>query len=99
LRGREPEDGGDGGDPGAEKEEDEFDDDGEEAQQRLQVRLEEYAATLSDKRRAAQAKSVERRLENKQDRGHHCLFLPKFHPELNFIERYWAIIKHWLRYH
>ena len=34
-----------------------------------------------------------------EDAGHHCLFLPKFHPELNFIERYWATIKHWLRYH
>lgn len=67
LRGREPDDGGDGGDPGAEEEE-EFDDDGEEAKQRLQVRLEEYAATLSDKRRAAQAKSVERRMENKQNK-------------------------------
>lgn len=34
-----------------------------------------------------------------ENAGHHCVFLPKFHPELNFIERYWACIKHWLRYH
>ena len=29
----------------------------------------------------------------------HCIFLPKFHPELNFIERYWACLKRYLRYH
>ena len=32
-------------------------------------------------------------------RGHEIIFLPKFHPELNFIERYWGRIKKWLRYH
>ncbi|KIM30516.1 hypothetical protein M408DRAFT_22012 [Serendipita vermifera MAFF 305830] len=26
--------------------------------------------------------------------GHKCLFLPKFHPELNPIEYYWAWVKH-----
>jgi len=26
-------------------------------------------------------------------RGHHCIFLPKFHPELNCIERYWSRVK------
>ena len=31
--------------------------------------------------------------------GHHCLFLPKFHPELNFIERFWSRLKWWLRQH
>ena len=34
-----------------------------------------------------------------EDAGHICIFLPKFHPEMNFIERYWAVIKRWLRYH
>lgn len=29
--------------------------------------------------------------------GHRCIFLPKFHPELNFIERVWGHIKRWLR--
>ena len=31
--------------------------------------------------------------------GHLCLFLPKFHPELNAIERYWGACKKWLRRH
>ena len=26
-------------------------------------------------------------------RGHLCIFLPKYHPELNFIERYWSRVK------
>jgi hypothetical protein len=26
-------------------------------------------------------------------RGHFCIFLPKFHPELNFIERHWPRVK------
>ena len=32
-------------------------------------------------------------------RGHHCIFLPKFHPELNFIERYWSRVKWHARQH
>ncbi|CAB1120310.1 unnamed protein product [Ectocarpus sp. CCAP 1310/34] len=31
--------------------------------------------------------------------GHLCIFLPKYHPELNAIERYWGYIKHLLRLH
>lgn len=31
--------------------------------------------------------------------GHVCIFLPKYHPELNAIERYWGYIKHLLRLH
>eukprot|EP00752_Nemacystus_decipiens_P014964 g13323.t1 len=31
--------------------------------------------------------------------GHICIFLPKYHPELNAIERYWGYIKHLLRLH
>ena len=31
--------------------------------------------------------------------GHEIIFLPKFHPELNFIERYWGRTKKWLHYH
>mgnify|MGYP006919658173 CR=1 FL=1 len=32
-------------------------------------------------------------------RGHYCIFLPKFHPELNFIERYWSRVKWYARQH
>ena len=31
--------------------------------------------------------------------GHLCVFLPKYHPELNFIERFWSRLKWWLRQH
>jgi len=30
-------------------------------------------------------------------RGHLCIFLPKYHPELNFIERYWPRVKWYAR--
>jgi len=30
-------------------------------------------------------------------RGHYCIFLPKYHPELNFIERYWSRVKWYAR--
>lgn len=32
-----------------------------------------------------------------EERGHVCLFLPKFHCELNYIERIWGIMKNYLR--
>lgn len=31
--------------------------------------------------------------------GHIPIFLPKFHPELNHIERFWSRVKYWLRTH
>ena len=34
-----------------------------------------------------------------QEAGHLCFFLPKFHSELNPIERYWAILKVHTRRH
>ena len=34
-----------------------------------------------------------------KEAGHVCIFLPKYHPELNAIERYWGYIKHLLRLH
>ncbi|CAM9343068.1 unnamed protein product, partial [Ectocarpus sp. 13 AM-2016] len=34
-----------------------------------------------------------------KEAGHVCIFLPKHHPELNAIERYWGYVKHVLRRH
>ena len=31
--------------------------------------------------------------------NHRCLFLPKFHPELNYIERIWGRMKYYIRLH
>jgi hypothetical protein len=32
-----------------------------------------------------------------EEAGHICLFLPKYHCELNFIEYFWGAVKHYLR--
>ena len=31
-------------------------------------------------------------------RGHYCIFLPKYHPELSFIEHYWSLVKCYQRW-
>lgn len=31
--------------------------------------------------------------------NHRCIFLPKFHPELNYIERIWGRMKYYIRLH
>ncbi len=45
---------------------------------------------------AAQLSAVE---EAVKEGGQECLFLPKFHPELNIIENFWASAKRYTREH
>ena len=42
----------------------------------------------------AQKGAIEELIENA---GHKCIFSPKFHCELNFIERYWGASKRYAR--
>src|SRR2546429_8317293 len=42
----------------------------------------------------AQKGAIEELIENS---GHKCIFFPKFHCELNFIERYWGAAKRYSR--
>ena len=44
----------------------------------------------------AQQNAIQEYIES---RGHLCIFLPKYHPELNAIERYWSRIKLHTREH
>ena len=43
--------------------------------------------------------SLEESIIHKARAGHLCIFLPKFHCELNFIEFFWGATKKWLRDH